>query len=219
MKKRLIIYCLNCIIFLFILTSCESANNDIQESVNQTEPKKYANFDKNADKSILLKEHRTEDENGNVIYDEELMRKKGEVTGHFITINDFDVETDDTVPLRYSKLDNKNFHRLLAQIDGTNWSNSDSFRLFFLIEYDEWLDFRETTLDSEQCYYCIFENVDDLKKVFLFFRKKETTWHCTEYMVLDSNGKPVSLRDSEYSAQTERPEELMKLVNTVDLKT
>lgn len=156
------------------LCGCAGADGQPnRQAETTTAPKQYENFDKNEaadsmDESPWLLDENGDkllDENGQPQYDTERAEQILRAQGFFITMNDFYVEEDDGKPLPVSHLNHAKYSEMFSLIDGMMWISDDSFRLYHLIDYDEWASFRGFVLDGEQHYYCIFENDDGEKGV------------------------------------------------------
>lgn len=194
MRKSIVIFF---IITLVFTAGCNVSNAG--DSVTEPTAKKtYANFEKGKESEAAQKDIHTTDAEGSDSVDDSAMYDLAKANGMFITIEDFDIETDKSKPLRTTKLDNGKFCDLISCINSTNRLSSDVFRLYHMTFYDEWLCFRGLPEYKDQWYYCVIENTDTQDKMYLFFSPFEKTWSIKKYVAVDKDGKQFS--DSEYGS-------------------
>lgn len=195
LKKTLLFLLL---LFYVALYGCASSTS-WQNQVDTTQPKIYKHFNKSDN---VVNDSDVAETN------ESYMNSLGESQGYFITIDDFDLEKDCNKPLPMIQLNDSKFNELISEIDDYYTINSDSFRLYHLINYDEWVTFRMIeSNDSDKMYYCIAQNTDNQSRCYLIFTQYYTTLACLEYMVVDSNGSIANPLDNSITAASSIPKQ------------
>lgn len=189
---------------VFTMFGCNTDQENMVSGTEVSEQKTYKNYDKNEPtKDLEYYNELATDSNGNEgLYPyqsrvEELAR----IRGYYITIDDFYVEDKTNIPLNVTVLSTKQYNDLFAEIDyETNYGEeADGFRLFHLIQYNEWLSFRKALVDNDnniykdeiyedEIYYCIVSDDKKTETAYLFFINSGTTYRCLDYLRTRTNG-------------------------------
>ena len=161
---------------------------------------------------------------GNNDYPQESVKTSGNsydannnISSSYALIDDFYLETDKNNKLEPSKLNRSEFNDLISKLETDkriNWYEQ-YFQLNQLSNYDKKTSLRKTELDGETCYYCIYENITDEQKAYLFFTPIEDLWTCQYFVIFDKYGTLVP--NERYSFTNQKLEYIKSIIAEIDL--